>query len=399
MKPLHPELIENTFPILQMMQNHPLTKGLDGSEGTNREKNLRCEITANNDFEAIQIWLNAYKAKVSTHRLYQKESERFLIWCIFHLKKPLSSVNREELESYFIFLRDPKPSHIWCAKRGGKGKKRGEIGWKPFEGGLSESSIATSITVITSLFNYLEMARYLQFNPLRLMRKKIKRQHSHFEGQKIELQKRILETREWEQMKLTLSNWPEKTPHEKEEKMRLQLIVSMLFLLGLRVNELVTHNWNDFKHIQGSWWFVVKGKGDKLCKIPVNNALLKIISHYRKLILLRDDFPQSDENRPIITSWRSGNALTSRYVNILLKKLAVETAKHFQGDAETQKKLSKFSAHWLRHLSATMQERAGISESQIKANMRHENVSTTRLYIHEDDNKRHADMELLSFNL
>lgn len=116
----------------------------------------------------------------------------------------------------------------------------------------------------------------------------------------------------------------------------------------------------------------------KICQR--NNALLTVIKEYRQQILLRDDLPQADETQPLVISWRTGKVLTPRYINTLLKKLASETAKHFSDVPLKQNKLQRFSAHWLRHLSATMQERAGIGESYIMANMRHENMATTKLY-------------------
>ena len=58
-------------------------------------------------------------------------------------------------------------------------------------------------------------------------------------------------------------------------------------------------------------------------------------------------------------------------------------------------KLKKFSAHWLRNLSASMQDRAGIEFKHIRANHRHENDETTRKYVHSIDRERHDDMQKL----
>jgi len=63
----------------------------------------------------------------------------------------------------------------------------------------------------------------------------------------------------------------EETAKEKFEKYRLRFMVVMLYLLGLRIHKLESHIWNAFRQIQGKWWFLVKGKGDKLGKVPVNS--------------------------------------------------------------------------------------------------------------------------------
>jgi len=62
-------------------------------------------------------------------------------------------------------------------------------------------------------------------------------------------------------------------------------------------------------------------------------------------------------------------------------------------------KLRKFSAHWLRHLSASMQDRVGIQFKHIRANHRHENDETTRRYVHSIDNERHQDMQKLKLRI
>ena len=63
------------------------------------------------------------------------------------------------------------------------------------------------------------------------------------------------------------------------------------------------------------------------------------------------------------------------------------------------RKLKKFSAHWLRHLSASMQDRVGIKFTHIKANHRHESGETTRRYVHAIDADRHQDMQKLSLRV
>lgn len=87
-----------------------------------------------------------------------------------------------------------------------------------------------------------------------------------------------------------------------------------------------------------------------------------------------------------------GDAITARQMNKILKKLAIATADQFVDQPDKSKKLRKFSAHWLRHLSASMQDRAGIQFKHIRANHRHENDETTRRYVHAIDSERHQNL-------
>ena len=384
------------LPSLQDLSQTLVNTLLNGEQGVNREKQERCQIRANHDYEAIQCWLNEYRHKPTTYRTYQKEAERLLLWAIFQRKKALSSLDRDDLEAYLLFLDDPQPSEIWCAKLGGRGCKRGDPNWRPFTGGLSHSTKMTTISCIDSLLNYLVDARYLAFNPFSLMRKK-KLRTQQLQTATLNMQERILTVEDWHTMLDTLDNMPSSTESLKNEKERLRFIVHILYFLGLRVNELVTHTWNAFRKVDDEWWFYVMGKGDKPGRIPVNHELLRSVIKYRTH-LKRSLYPNPQDTTPLIISLVTEEAISARQINKILKKLAIETAKNIT-DVDRAKKMRKFSAHWLRHLSASMQDRAGIQFKHIRANHRHENDETTRRYVHTFDQDRYQDMQKLKLRI
>jgi site-specific recombinase XerD len=132
--------------------------------------------------------------------------------------------------------------------------------------------------------------------------------------------------------------------------------------------------------------------------IPVNDELMRAVIHYR-LFLKKSPLPNQNETTSLISSLITGESITPRQVNKILKKLANETAKKFVGNPEKIEKLKKFSAHWLRHLSASMQDRLGIQFKHIRANHRHENDETTRRYVHAIDRERHQDMQKLTLKI
>lgn len=365
---------------------------IDGSKGTNREQVKNLQIRANNDYEAIQCWLNEYRQKVTTYRTYQKEVERFLLWSICQRQKALSSLDRDDLEAYLKFLDDPSPKEIWCSASNGRGRTRGSIAWRPFRGPLGKNAKKTAISALDSLFSYLVDARYLSFNPFSLMRKRNKI-NSDSNQHILNIQERILEMDEWDAMLDTIEKMPYQEEDEKFEKERIKFLVAILYFLGLRINELENHTWNAFRKQDDKWWFYVIGKGDKQAKIPVNDGLLRMIINYRAF-LNWSPLPAVDDTRYLIHSKRTKKKITARQMNKILKNLALETAKNFT-NPEKISKLEKFSAHWLRHLSASMQDRSGILFKHVRANLRHENDDTTRLYVHALDDERHQDMQKL----
>lgn len=386
------------LPLIENFPNITEFRDLDGSNGTNRETGQTCQIPAINDYQAIKLWLNEYKLKKTTFRCYQKEAERLLLWCIKQRRKAFSSLDRQDFEMYFEFLNNPTPKEIWCTPKNKKNGKRGSDTWRPFsQKGLSQSAKQSAIAIINSLLQYLVCARYLSFNPISLIRSHI-RKSIQSEGRKLQVISRILEPEEWQAMLNTLLSMPECSAHQKDEKERLRFIVAMLYLLGLRVNELVTHVWSSFRFIKKKWWFVVKGKGDKEGMIPVNTALLTEVKRYRKHFQYKTELPELEESSPIIFSWRTGEVMSDQSIRYIFKKWARLSAEmHFKDNPMKQKKLAKFSPHWLRHLCATMQNDAKISFGFIKANLRHGSDDTTRIYVHEADDARHEAMENLEF--
>jgi integrase len=395
-KPIMPTTEPMSFPSLNLLPEIS-NQHLNGKHGQNREKLRICQIRARNDHEALQCWLNEYRHKQTTFRTYQKEAERFLLWSIYQRQKPLSALDRDDLDAYLDFLDDPKPREKWCGAKTGRGCRRGDPDWRPFIGALSYSAKMTAISAIDSLFNYLVDACYLTMNPMLLIRKKRFSVKYKISSELI-LHERILTIDEWHTMLDTLDNYPESIPSEKNEKERLKFLIAILYLLGLRVNELATHCWNAFRNVDNQWWFYVMGKGDKLARIPVNDELLRAMIQYRAS-LKKSPYPALDETKPLIASFTTGTAITPRQINKLLKKLALETGKKFVNEPEKSKKLKKFSAHWLRHLSASMQDKAGISFKHIRANHRHENDATTRRYVHAIDKERHHEMQRLTLRI
>jgi integrase len=145
--------------------------------------------------------------------------------------------------------------------------------------------------------------------------------------------------------------------------------------------------WAQFRQVNQKWWFFVQGKGDRLGKIPVNAELLQAVITYRHA---QGKSPLSLESDMSLII-----GLGARQMSNLIKELAKAAAQFFPDEPQIQKKLLRFSPHWLRHLSASAQDLAGISFTHIKHNLRHQNEQTTRQYVHAYDNERHQDMEKL----
>lgn len=349
-----------------------------------------CVIDAKNDLDAVLQWLEQYKGKKTTHSTYKREAIRFLLWCSCECGKSLTALKVSDLEKYLKFLQAiPK---TWCAPRGGKNT----INNRPFVGPLSVTAFQCSVRVINSLLNYLVNADYLRTNPLKLIRTSQAFNLTN-EERKYQVWARMLEDDEWKAILDVLVNMSENTKDAIDLKLRTQFLFAMLYLLGLRISEVAGHSWNAFCLKDGRWWFFVKGKGDKPGHIPVNDKLLEYVKAYR-VHLGKDELPSAHETDRLIISIKTGKAYQLRILYNMVKDVGLAAAKKFPGDKQKSEKLKKFSPHWLRHLAASHQDKAGLSMTMIQENMRHFSANTTKIYMHAEDKARHDALQNIEFN-
>lgn len=140
------------------LERMAIASELDGSCGLNRHSSFPL-IEARNDWQAVESYLYRYRGHDKTYRAYQKELERFLLWCITERGKALSSVLVGDCEAYKDFL-DAIPDR-WIGVR----KPRRSPHWKPFAGQLSQLSKRYAVQVLRAFFEWLCRVRYLAANP------------------------------------------------------------------------------------------------------------------------------------------------------------------------------------------------------------------------------------------
>lgn len=148
-----------TEPVLAPLERMVIPPGvLDGSQGVNRNQ-AYCLISAQHDLEAARAYLYRYRGREKTFRAYQKELERFILWCVGVRRRPMSSVMTEDCEAYKDFLANP--GHAWCGVKRPRHSNR----WKPFVGPLSPASQRYAVQALRAFFDWLVKVRYLGGNP------------------------------------------------------------------------------------------------------------------------------------------------------------------------------------------------------------------------------------------
>ena len=144
--------------VLAPIERMVVPAGLDGQDGRNRNTNF-CQISARHDYQAIDAYLTKFRHQEKTRRAYQKEIERFLLWCITVRGIALSSALQEDCEAYKDFLASIPVEWI------GPKCTRNDQRWRPFIGQLSPSSQRYAVEAVRFFFNWLVNVRYLGGNP------------------------------------------------------------------------------------------------------------------------------------------------------------------------------------------------------------------------------------------
>lgn len=354
---------------------------LDGRDGTNRARGGQMQIAADSDVEAVRLWLAEYAGSPHTLRSYRKEAARLLMWATRTLGKPLSSLTREDFLLYERFLA--APTDDWTdPDRPRRGTAR-----RLFDGPLSEPSQHQALGILSGLLSYLVSAGYLAGNPLALRRR------TGAAAKRTRRVERYLDHALWDHVLASVEQWPRVTARDHQHYERSRWLVRLLYGTGLRVSEAANAKMADLYRRRGKWWLHVIGKGGTEGEVPVSAALMADLTRYRAFHGLSPT-PSGDETAPAVLSIAGDphRHLTPAAVYLVVKEVFRRAADMLEtGDVAGAETLRRASTHWLRHSAATHQADAGTDLRFIQKNMRHASIQTTGIYLHAEDDQRHAD--------
>ncbi|MBV7276342.1 tyrosine recombinase XerC [Clostridium sp. PL3] len=154
-------------------------------------------------------------------------------------------------------------------------------------------------------------------------------------------------------------------------KERDYCIITLFLNCGLRLSELCGI---DISRIKEDTLTVI-GKGNKERTVYLNNACMKAIHNY--LMVRNQDYDKIRDKDALFIS-KNYTRINKRSVEMMLKK--------YLGKAELD--TDKYTPHKLRHTAATLMYKYGnVDIRSLQKILGHENVSTTQIYTHVDDEK------------
>jgi integrase len=353
---------------------------LSGAHGANRAPpGVPRQIGADTDVAAIGVWLAEYITSPHTFRSYRKEAERLLVWATQVRGKAVSSLTREDVLAYEDFLANPPTD--WCDDTLARHGDHRRL----LAGPLSDRSRRQALGILAGLFNYLVRAGYLAGSPFALQ---TRRRSARRATKQIE---RFLDQSLWADVLAQLDRGPHLTPREQQRYERSYWVLRLLYETALRASEAANAREADLQLIRGRWWLHVVGKGDTEGRVPLSETLMREFARYRSFLGLAPT-PQADNRRPLILGIAGRErAMTPTAIYLIVKDTFGRIANQWEAaDPVRAARLRHVSTHWLRHTAASHQADDGNPIHHIQQNLRHSSIATTSLYLHAEDDARHA---------
>ncbi len=227
-----------------------------------------------------------------------------------------------------------------------------------FDKGCRKSTQARVLCTLRSFFGYLCLSDIIESSPVEFI-------ESPRPSRKLP---EVLSTEEIDRIISSID--PSTT-----KGLRDRAIIELLYSCGLRVSEATELRLDDL--FFGENYIRVIGKGDKQRLVPISPLARERIQLYLEC---REGGKSNCEQTLFLNN--RGTALTRVMVFTLLKNATIA--------ARVQKKVSP---HTLRHSFATHLLAGGASIRQVQEMLGHENIVTTEIYTHLDNEHLHETVE------
>jgi len=368
-----------------------LPLALDGSSGLNRAPGPSL-LGARTDKEALTAWLSQYRDSPNTFSAYRKEAERLGLWAVRERHKAISDLTAEDFEAYARFCLNPLPKKDWVSATDQRVSRSDRL-WRPFQGPLSPSAQRQAMGILNSMLKWLVGVRYLTGNPLTLRPRR-----SASGSLRVD---RYLERPLWDYLKTHVLAMPQRSSREIAHYARARWVLSLFYLGGLRISDLVNNGMNAFRCRalpDGSvqWWLRLLGKGNKMAEIPATPELIEELVRYRQILGV-SSYPSETDDLPLVASIgprRKG--LTRSALHLVVKEIfqGASASLREQGGAmeAVADRLERASAHWLRHTAGTHLMEATNDVVAVRDFLRHSDPRTTHGYLHTDKIQLHEEV-------
>jgi integrase len=427
-------------------------EALDGRQGVFRSADANT-MGARTDIEAIAVWLKRFEERPRTQRLYTQVVERFYLWCLLARRKPMSSLDEQDMMAFKDFLRDPPAD--WVQERQ---TPRGSNDWRPLRGALSAATTKLNMSIVASLFAELQKAGYLRAQAAGAVKSSMKLPHMTVNT------RRSFTNAQWAHV---MACWGEqyaaegpamqdatanvtlpragnedRNPYRAALLRRTRLLLELGASTGLRLSEMVTTRRSamEVMSVDGQEVTILNviGKGNKPREVVLFDDVRLLIKQHHDDMDARDTAFEPDTHAvrslhgaqadlekakpspahlPIIgalrkppRTWRrdkrgvaqlEGGQLADRFgaldpsalyqgLKRFLAKCADVAAE--RGDEEMAQGLRRASTHWLRHYFANSAVADEVQLAALREAMGHASLTTTSVYVRTETQQMIREM-------
>ncbi len=356
-------------------------------------------------------FLYSYRGSNDTFASYRREVERLLQWTWFVAGISLKDIRRSEIDDFLAFCQNPPKEWIGVKTVSRfvdqNGRRVINRDWRPFVSkigkveyseeqspdvsnwALSQKSFQAIFSILSSFFNFLIQEEHSDVNPIALIRQK-----SKFIRKKQHETIRRLSDLQWEYVIETAELMANDNPTIHE---RTLFVMNCLYGMYLRVSELTqSERWypkmGDFQlDMDGNWWFITVGKGNKERSVSVSDEMLTALKRYRQFRNLSVS-PYPGEQTPLIPKTRgTGGISSTRQIRNIVQTCFDAAVKRMIQDEfiEDSERLKTATVHWLRHTGISDDVKRRPRE-HVRDDAGHGSSAITDKYIDIELRERHA---------
>ena len=352
---------------------------LTGRHGTNRAPAGVGGTDADDDRAAIRAWIAARAGSALTAKQYEREAERFLLWCVLERGRALADATAEDCRGYMDFLGDVPER--WISRR--KVERFGP-GWAPFKGPLSLASQGVAIAALHSLFSWLVQARYLASNPWVLVNRKLGDDPARGDD---DATSRAFTPAAWRALQAHLQG-----SALSASTARLAWLCVFVECTGLRAAELLGARRTHLQRGAHGWVLRVHGKGRRNRTVPVPTAAVEATRRYFEARGL--DLESAPPETPLLASLTDPTApISYGALHETFTRFVRRAVKASDLTDEVRRHAERASAHWLRHTHATRAAERNVPPDVLQENLGQSDPRTTARYYRAQMQRRQKEME------
>lgn len=358
----------------------------------------KARITSDSD--AVTKWLASIKQNKSRHtyRNFKREIKRFEHWSeVFHMPR-LNDLAFEDMDSYAVFLKNPTPADYWIISTTNKNPDH-----PSFRAGLSQASVRTAMSAISSFFKYLVIARYVETTPVLPQHYKQTNQGlDTLTGTDVARTNEIPTSNNEPTEKRYLARGAikdifkasffalENNINDSEKLAKGTLLYALLYYQCLRCEEAITLKPRSIRKTDTGYEMAIFGKGAKTREIPVTAELTEVLSRLRDFV----DIPELYEMHSTPRTHMLLNNKQKPYDYMGAYRLFnahLNRIKVFM-QPEWVSQVAGLSPHWLRHSGGTHYINSGVSLEALNEMLGHEHLDTTMTYVHEQKQRLNKEL-------